>query len=58
MKQIRIIHSVQGNWYRVGDVYDIRDEEKYSSIGIQVYNGITDHSHPDIVMHGDYEYVQ
>ncbi len=55
--KIKIISRANGNWYNIGEIYDVRDADKYSVIGVQVWNSHEDNKHPDVVMHGDYEYI-
>lgn len=52
MKIIEIIKSEDWNWYKVGLQFDVKDETKYSHIGIQVY---ADGS--DVVQHSHYKFV-
>ena len=56
MKQIKIIKVEEWNWYKLGDVFTIKDENKYSCIGVQVYkenNG----KDPDVIQNDHFEYI-
>lgn len=55
--KIKIINSHDGNWYQVGETYEVRDSKQYASIGVQVWNSDDDNKHPDIIMNGDFEYI-
>ena len=55
--KVKVTNSHDGNWYQVGEIYTVRDSEKYSSIGVQVWNSNDNNKHPDIIMNGDFEYV-
>lgn len=55
--KVKVIKSYEGNWYHVGEIYEVRDADKYSSIGVQVYNSDDDEKHPDIIMNGHFEYI-
>lgn len=55
--KIRVIHAEAGNWYHVGEEYEVRDSEKYSSVGVQVWNSGETKAHPDVIANGDFEYV-
>ncbi|MGM1044747.1 MAG: hypothetical protein ACQEXX_01235 [Bacillota bacterium] len=52
MKTIEIITSEEWNWYKAGQQFNVRDETKYSNIGIQVFA-----DGPDVVQHGHYKFV-
>lgn len=32
--KVKVINSINGNWYHVGEIYEVRDKKSYSSIGI------------------------
>ena len=54
--QIKIIKAESYNWYKVGEVYLVKDKDKYENMGLQIYredNGRV----PDVIMHGDYEEI-
>ena len=34
--KVKVINSCIGNWYHVGETYEVRDAETYADIGIQV----------------------
>lgn len=55
--EVKVVNSHNGNWYHVGEIYTVIDSKKYSSIGVQVWNCNDDNKHPDIIMNGDFEYV-
>ena len=47
------------NWYHVGEEYEVRDIERYSSIGVQVWRDFeSDKKLPDVVMNGDFEFIK
>lgn len=55
--RIRIVKS-NGNWYQVGEEYEVIDSERYVNIGVQVWrNNIQNSKCPDVVMHGHFEYI-
>ena len=59
---LKIINAESYNWYKVGEVYKIRDINKYSCIdGIQVWrNKVFYNKHgnaPDVVMKSDCEFI-
>ncbi|WP_419877698.1 hypothetical protein [Brevibacillus centrosporus] len=54
--QIRVIESESWNWYRVGEIFTVRDAHKYGDIGVQVHKNSKGVS-PDVVQHGHYEFV-
>lgn len=56
--KVKVIKSCKGNWYHVGEIYEVRDADKYSSIGVQVYNSDDEEKHPDIIMNGHFEYIE
>ena len=56
LERIRVIKAANYNWYKVGDVFIVKDKDRYD-IGVQVYkenNGRV----PDVIQHGDYEYIE
>lgn len=55
--KVKVVNSHEDNWYQVGEIYIVRDSEKYSNIGVQVWNSNDDNKHPDIIMNGDFEYI-
>lgn len=57
--RVKVIKSYEGNWYHVGEIYIVRDSEKYKSIGVQVWNSYDydKNKHPDIIMNGCFEYI-
>ena len=55
--KVKVINSCVGKWYRVGEVYVVKDASKYEPIGIQVFNSDTENKHPDVIMNGDYKYL-
>lgn len=56
--KVKVIRSCKSNWYHVGEIYEVRDADKYSSIGVQVYNSNDEEKHPDIIMNGHFEYIE
>lgn len=55
--RIRIVKS-NGNWYQVGEEYEVIDSERYVDIGVQVWrNNIQNSKCPDVVMYGHFEYI-
>lgn len=56
--KVRVTESFEGSWYHVGEIYEVRDPNKYSSIGVQVYNSDVEGKHPDIIMNGHFEYIK
>lgn len=57
MKKIKVIHHLEENWYRTGEVYIVKDETRYAGIGIQVVKENNGHT-PDVIKDGDYEYIE
>lgn len=55
--RVRVIKCTKANWYKIGEEFEVRDTKKYGEIGIQVWNSNGLDKHPDIIMHGDYEYI-
>ena len=55
--KVKVIKEHSGSWYHIGEIYDVRDENKYSEIGVQVWNSDKNEKHPDVIMNGDFEYV-
>lgn len=55
--EVKVINSHDGNWYNVGEIYKVRDSKKYSQIGVQVWNSDDNDKHPDVIMNGDFEYI-
>lgn len=55
--KVKVIKEHCGNWYHVGEIFDVRDENRYSEIGVQVWNSDKNKKHPDVIMNGDFEYV-
>lgn len=54
--KIKVIKAYEDNWYKVGDIFLVKDAERYE-IGVQVYknnNGCV----PDVVQHGHYEILK
>lgn len=56
--KVKVIKSCKGSWYHIGEIYEVRDADKYLSIGVQVYNSDDDGKHPDIIMNGHFEYIE
>jgi len=54
---VKVIKACSDNWYHIGEVYEVRDLNKYSEIGVQVWNSDKDEKHPDVIMNGDFEYI-
>ena len=55
-KKIKVIHALDSNWYKVGEVYTILDEKRYEGIGVQVLKDGNGHV-PDVIKDGDFEYI-
>ena len=55
--EVKVINSHDGNWYNVGEIYKVRNSKKYSQIGVQVWNSDDSDKHPDVIMNGDFEYI-
>ena len=55
--KVKVIKACSYNWYHIGEVYEVRDSNKYSEIGVQVWNSDKNEKHPDVIMNGDFEYV-
>lgn len=56
MKKIRVIKGGKQKWYKKGQEFLVKDEQKYQPYGVQVLkenNGKV----PDVVMNGDFEYI-
>ena len=53
----RVIKSREGKWYRIGEIYLVRDTKKYEEIGVQVWNTDENIPHPDVIMDGDYQLI-
>ena len=58
--RIKITKS-NGNWYSVGEEYEVRDADKYCCIGIQVWRNSAEGTgrvkSPDVVMNGHFKYI-
>lgn len=54
--RIKVIKSYKDNWYKPGDVFLVKDAERYE-IGVQVYKKNNDFV-PDVVQHGHYEVLK
>ena len=54
--RIKIINAKEWNWYKVGEVFEVKDVYKYADIGIQVVRKNNERC-PDVVSHGDYEHT-
>lgn len=55
--KVKVIKACSDNWYHIGEVYEVRDSNKYSEIGVQVWNLDNDEKHPDVIVNGDFEYI-
>jgi hypothetical protein len=55
--KIIVTKNESWNWYQAGEIYTVKDPDKYGSLGLQVFNGQEGVS-PDVVAHGHYETVQ
>ncbi|MEQ2497462.1 MULTISPECIES: hypothetical protein [Lachnospiraceae] len=53
----RVIKSRERKWYRIGEIYLVRNTEKYEGIGVQVWNTDENIPHPDVIMDGDYQLI-
>lgn len=56
--RVKVIRACSSNWYKVGEVYEVRDAKSYEGIGVQVWNSDSAAKHPDVIMNGDFEYVE
>lgn len=56
--KVKVIRACSSNWYKVGEVYEVRDAKSYEGIGVQVWNSDSAAKHPDVIMNGDFEYVE
>ena len=57
MSKIKIINDRPENWYKCGEIYEVRDCNTYEGIGVQVYRTGYNGTIPDVVAEGDYEFV-
>lgn len=55
--KVKVINSNDSKWYKCGEIYEVSDKYKYEGIGIQVWNASANIVRPDVIMDGDYEYV-
>lgn len=53
---VKVIKSCRDNWYKKGQVYEIKDQFRYQGIGIQVYRpNMKKEVYPDVIADGDWE---
>ena len=45
----RVIKSRERKWYRIGEIYLVRNTEKYEGIGVQVWNTDENIPHPVLI---------
>lgn len=57
MSKIKIISDRPENWYKCGEIYEVRDFNIYEGIGVRVYRPGYNDIVPDVVAEGDYEFV-
>ena len=53
----RVIKSRERKWYRIGEIYLVRNTEKYEGIWVQLWNTDENIPHPDVIMDGDYQLI-
>ena len=54
--KLRVIKANKDNWYKVGEIYEVKDLHKYEPYGVQVVKEGNGHV-PDVVMTDDYELI-
>lgn len=54
---IKITKAQDWNWYKdmIGEIFKVKSTTEYEDLGVQIYR--TDGGGPDVIQHGDYEYV-